>query len=539
MLLERMRHDPELAAQPRSRNRDMIVMGWALAVVPPLTYLAYMALNAPGRWLRFVDDDAYYYLGVARHIVAGDGSTFGGVMQTNGYQPLWMVVLLPVASVFRGATPLVVATIVLQSLIWIAVVWEALRIGRRFGGEVCAVGGVAVLGVLAFGARHLSFDGMESALLLLLLLIALRLIFEAGDQQDLRADLRLGLVFALICLTRFDAGATALALAIVALTQTRASPSPLARRILALGAPAGLALLGYAALNLALFGIALPVSGQAKSVGGPFFSRRVIRQALDIEVLGRSTWLGAVTLGLVVVAVAVARSRSNPGHARLVRLMAALLVGQAALVGYIFIFTSYGMLSWYHYNTALLLFLASLVIIDAAARSRGALVRPGVILLALAVLGVQAAGTFLARAHSQDGAVTGAEFVNAHLPEDAVLAMSDRAGQFGYYSDRKLLHIEGLTGDAKFVDEMADGTVLDRMVSEGVDYYILYGGEEKLVPIAQGCWKMGEPRVRDRPLFSVVICDSDLVYRRRDSDGVPFSIWRFRPELQRPGQLAA
>ena len=46
---------------------------------------------------------------------------------------------------------------------------------------------------------------------------------------------------------------------------------------------------------------------------------------------------------------------------------------------------------------------------------------------------------------------------------------------------------------------------------------------------------MGEPRVRDRPLLSIEICDSDLVYRRDDSDNVPFSIWRFRPDLQPSG----
>ena len=41
-------------------------------------------------------DDAYYYLGVARSLAAGAGSTFDGINSTNGYHPLWMWMLAPI-----------------------------------------------------------------------------------------------------------------------------------------------------------------------------------------------------------------------------------------------------------------------------------------------------------------------------------------------------------------------------------------------------------------------------------------------------------
>ena len=51
--------------------------------------------------VRVVPDDAYYYFKVARNVVAGQGATFDGIHPTNGYHPLWMGALIPVAGVVR------------------------------------------------------------------------------------------------------------------------------------------------------------------------------------------------------------------------------------------------------------------------------------------------------------------------------------------------------------------------------------------------------------------------------------------------------
>lgn len=40
-------------------------------------------------------DDAFYYFQIAKHIAHGAGSTFDGLAPTNGYHPLWMVLLVP------------------------------------------------------------------------------------------------------------------------------------------------------------------------------------------------------------------------------------------------------------------------------------------------------------------------------------------------------------------------------------------------------------------------------------------------------------
>ena len=39
-------------------------------------------------------DDAFYYQRIAANVASGNGSTFDGEHSTNGYHPLWLLVLV-------------------------------------------------------------------------------------------------------------------------------------------------------------------------------------------------------------------------------------------------------------------------------------------------------------------------------------------------------------------------------------------------------------------------------------------------------------
>ena len=62
--------------------------------------VAYLALPLRGLLVRVVPDDALFYLEIARNGAAGTFSSFDGLVRTNGYHPLWMLMLVPIA----GAT---------------------------------------------------------------------------------------------------------------------------------------------------------------------------------------------------------------------------------------------------------------------------------------------------------------------------------------------------------------------------------------------------------------------------------------------------
>ena len=49
----------------------------------------------------FTTDDAFYYFKTAQNIIEGQGITFDGIARTNGFHPLWMILLLPIFTLAR------------------------------------------------------------------------------------------------------------------------------------------------------------------------------------------------------------------------------------------------------------------------------------------------------------------------------------------------------------------------------------------------------------------------------------------------------
>jgi hypothetical protein len=522
----------------------------ALALVPAATHLACI-LTAGRRWqFDLYEDDAYYYLGVARSLAEGDGSTFTGLVPTNGYHPLWTLVLVPLAAILRDPNALVIGVAVLQGALWALAVREALRIGRLLGCWPLAAGALCAYAVLAVLTGHLAFNGMESALLLPLLLLVLRLGLEAGDRPG--DDLRIGVVLALVCLARLDAVVAAAPLALVVLLRSpEGDPPPqiaflrpqipvsgtqCRRRVVALAGPPAVALATYIAVNLAVFDTALPVSGRAKGLGAPFTNLEPVRQLLQAgDFAGRPLWFGSAVLVLVAVAWASGAWRRDARLGRVMAYALALLVGECLLLAYLVVGTSYRVWPWYHYQVAVLAFCAALVAL------RAALDRYGPVVVRLCLVGaglflvVQAGVAFRPEGRAYPGSVRGAEWVDESLPEDAVLAMGDRAGIFGFLARRPLLHLEGLMADADHLRAMEDGTAAERLAGEGVDYYVRYGPPGVEVEVdGRPCRRFDEPLQGDGPKVPIVVCDEDRVFAT-GPDGDQLEIWAFRPELQGAG----
>jgi hypothetical protein len=518
-----------LAPSPAVRIGALLI-----ALAPAVAQIAFLVTKDRTDWPLLFNDDAYYYFGVARHLGEGAGSTFAGLVETNGYHPLWTLMLATVATVVRDPFTFLAAVVVLQCVLWVLVVREGMAIGRRLGSEGAALVGLVLLGVLAVLTGQLSFSGMESAPLLVLLLLAVRLVIEREPGEDRGADLRLGVVLALVCLTRLDAVLTVVPLALVALDGSRGAARR--RRLARLLGPATAALAVYAVVNQAVFGTATPVSGQAKSLGAPFFNLSPVEAFLEAGYAqGRQLWLGAVTLVLLAVVGLHRAWRRTEGDRRLARCAVAFMAGQALMLVYLVVATSYPIWAWYLYNLALVAFCAGTLAaraVDLRVGRRTVALGVG---LAAAFAVVQVPALFLSNFSNGPPSLATARFIDEELPEHAVIAMGDRAGLVGYLADRPLLQLEGLVADAEWLDDMENGTALDRMAAEGVDYYVLSGVSPGGTATVDGrpCQRFVEPRAGDGPKFRIVACDEDLVFFTPPGP-LTFTVWRFRPELNPP-----
>ena len=516
-------------------NAQRWVVGGLLALVPPVTFLVKVLRTEP-RWrYQIFEDDAFYYLGVARNLAHGHGSTFTGLVETNGYHPLWMLLLIPLAWLFDRPGELLLAVGVLQCLLWTAAVHQALQIGRLVGSWVSAAGALAAYAVLAVLTGHLAFDGMESAVLLPLLLLAVRLVVSADARPG--SDLRVGLVLAAVCLARLDAIAAAVPLGLVCVGRDRPDRSVALRRTGLVAAPPALALGLYAIVDVVVFGVALPVSGAAKLLGAPFVNTAPVRQFLQAgDFDGRPLWFGAVALALVAGAV-VATTRGPPvddARRRLLACTLALVGGEAILLIQLTFATSYRVWPWYHYQLVVFSFGALLLVLRAAADHSEVLARRACQVLVVGLLVVTCLVTLRSEAPDYAASPPAAEFVRRELPEDTVLAMGDRAGIFGFLADRRLLHVEGLTGDVDLLRAIADHRIVDAMTDAGVDYYVHYGRRGKAVVVdGRSCRRFEEPVQGDGPKSAVVVCEDDMVFSHGPADD-QLTIWRYRPERNEP-----
>lgn len=511
---------------------------WVLALTPTVLLVGYWIIADRVGRITLLEDDAFYYFGVARSIAEGHGSTFAGAISTNGYHPLWLLILVPVTFVVQDAELLVLAVVLVHGVLWALSVKEAFRIGDAIGAWRAVPLAVTAYATIAVMTGHLAFNGMESAPVMYLFLLLVRMALVGGPDRRPRQDLGLGIVLALICLTRLDAAFGAAAVGLVLLVTGGVRGRRLVRRALVLAAPTALGLAVYMLVNQSLFGTPMPVSGQAKALGATGGNTEQFWGYLETgELSGRKLWLGVVGLVIVGLAAATRPWRERRARGQLLAIAFALVAGQAILVAYQVHSTSFVRpFSWYNYQLALFMFAGALLfgawVLEHVASAGRVMV---VAAVALFVGGTGAEVAVKRTEAKRDAAILAADWVDANLPPDAVVAMGDRAGYFGYIAERPLLHLEGLVADLDFLHALEDGEAPERLNDEGVDYYIHNARPGIRVDIdGKPCWRFLEPPYTDGPKMEVTVCLEDLAFMARDeAGGKGLSVWRYRPELNR------
>ncbi|MEM7354887.1 MAG: hypothetical protein AAF657_29025, partial [Acidobacteriota bacterium] len=149
-------------------------------------------------------DDAFYYLRIAQHVANGSGSTFDGQNPTNGYHPLWLLCLIPLAWLLPDPECLLLASFGLQMLLAAATAALVYRLARHVVGRPAAV--VASSVWLRIQCTYwMSWAGMEyglQALGVVALLLAYLQVARSEPSPTSRQIMALGLVASLVFLAR-------------------------------------------------------------------------------------------------------------------------------------------------------------------------------------------------------------------------------------------------------------------------------------------------------------------------------------------------
>lgn len=424
--------------------------------VPTLAIAAYAALLGALLWTAGVPlthEDGFYYFAIARNLAAGRGSTFDGLHPTNGYHPLWMLVLAGVHRVAPPGRALVYGTLLQAALMAAsaALLFLAARRVVRTGPALLAA--LVFLGLLA----PLALSGLELALHATIV-VAVAWAWLAGGDSPRRA-LATGGLLALGVLARLDVALLVVALAGAAVfgRGTRRGT-----RALALAGPAALALAAYLAANQAWFGHPLPVSAAAKRLWsealllrdphyatGGWLWAKIANAAWMLRHLG-STWvlgLFAGTVGAVALSFAPAARATR-------RLRPFALAALAQLVAYVLV--HHGELTYARWYYALPPMLAALLAADLLewATERGGQARVAIPVAACTMV-VLGTAIGLARWRREESPrrplLEAAAWARASLPEDARIGAWN-AGTLGYLSGRTVVNLDGLVNSWAFLE---------------------------------------------------------------------------------------
>ncbi len=242
---------------PTGTNRSTNIV--LVVIAATFVALSFALLVVPTSELarRVVPDDGLFYLVLARNAANGHWSSFDSFELTNGYHPLWFVVLaaLAKAKAVSGSVAFFKAALVLCAALYGASAWLLHRIVRRAVDPAAAALAAACFTLLFVPTGwYLTEAALATFLAALFLLTATR-----NDVVLPRTQVLLGVLGGTAVLARLDA------IFVVIPVLIAVSPSRLwSDRGLALGA-FGALLVPYLSLNLLLHGHLTPISGALKS----------------------------------------------------------------------------------------------------------------------------------------------------------------------------------------------------------------------------------------------------------------------------------
>ncbi len=419
-------------------------------------------------------DDFYYYYLTSKHFALTGFSSFDGIVPTNGYHPLWMLIIAALSFLMRGNDAGTFVWIeVIQVLSCVVTAWLALRLFRELYGDQKWVPVIAMLVSLFLSV--LVFLGMETVVAIPLYLLFIRATMRALNSANGPASALLcGITGTFLFLARLD---TLLALGIVFLLFLfyRAGSKKVWLYLAGL-----IPIIGYFLLNHFVFGNWMPVSAQVKELrGGLHFSIRPI----EVIRTPRGSLYFLLTLaGFILTLVRLRRNDVRSGMRWFLFAFPLLFALVLALR------LSWSVYVWYFYPFPISAG-AALFEIQAWMHPRwksriDRLAIPGLafILVATTIIlrrDISGLTTHLnldqASTQAQPNIYTHAMGIKAFTDtHPGRYAMGDRSGLTAFLTGRPILQLEGLASDQTLVDSIAArADLLTVLRNYGVHYYIV------------------------------------------------------------------
>jgi hypothetical protein len=482
-----------------------------LLVLGLLVVESLMIVLAPVPWLlgQANADDFYYYLVLARNNAAGLGPSFDGQELTNGFHPLYLVLVTLLAKLPVGHPHFLIKSSLILLLLFhngTALVLAA-AFERRGRADIGAL--AALLWLLNPWALVVTLHGVEAPLATFLwALVIFHWLTLGSEGLTLKAVPGLGLLVGLAVLARTDGLIWLGAIWLTEWVRIWRTPAHWRGHLLNIVALAGIVLvvtLPWWWWNWTRFGMIMQVSGSAIRLWTHGFSwlaepDRIFRYTTAIGLVYVSKLLLYAAMPLVMLFLAQLRRRANqawdfaqslaepaeaePVEAKLLRrVFQQLDFAWLAVLGLMvwYVGWQWNAQSWYLHSTILVFTMgAGLAWEQATAWAAPVDLRPitlfmGLLAVILFCSGYQVLGFGYPR---QARGYDVAHWLNHHTEPEARIGAWN-SGIIGYFTDRQVINLDGVVNNSLFnyMNDRRSTSPLDLrdyMVSRNIAYITDY-----------------------------------------------------------------
>jgi hypothetical protein len=466
-------------------------------------------------------DDASYYMTAARNLAAGHGLTFDGIHPTNGFHPLWLLMLTPVF-LLHGPPETMIRLVALLQTILLSV---AYLVFWRTQSKLFSPRTAALTGILfVYFVFPPCINGMESALLVLLIAVLYGYGFYlAQTELNWRRAALLGIIVGCVLLARLDMIFIALCLFgwfshrfLRVETRSRAVATVLVCSL------AAAALVGpYLAFNYLKFGSVMPISGALKS---SFPHTSLGANTLPrIAAVGRANLVcAALAIGWSLWTVILSLRNRSAADTRFYATATAIF---AWAITTHFLFTMMFMkadtFGWYFVIYPLFGIVFVTGSIDRALNSSLIRTWPGMypaaaaLLIVAVILRDQTRDPYPQNGGWHTPVYNAAVWAREHTPPEAIFAMSD-CGHFAFFSLRRVINLDGLVNDLEFQNTLAQHRLNQYLRQNEVDFLVQHAvhGREDVIAGAYDSLSLPFPsKLFDGQGDSVRVREQSEVYR--------------------------
>jgi hypothetical protein len=436
-----------------------------------------------------VTDDASYYMTTARNMAAGRGMTFDGIHPTNGFHPLWLLLLVPLFMLHGAPETMLRLVVLLQgALLLIAFLLLYRAHSKLFSPRAALVCAILFVFLVAIP----SVNGMESALFVLLsvALFGYGLRISQAPRSRYRA-LCFGALLGVVVLSRLDMVFIALALLGCCMHYVidRTTRATALTAIVFAGLGCCAVITPYLLFNETQFGSMMPISGALKS---SFPSLALSRGTLGA--------LGITHYACVVIAVGWLIWQSIRTGSPLPRpgsdyyALSTTVFACTVILHFLstVLFMNWGVFGWYFVPYRLFAVMLAAQGIDSIVKSRIVERTPAIywqgvtLLLAVGIWRQCSADQYPLNGSWHAAVYDAAVWAREHTAESDVFAMTD-SGDFAFFSCRRVINLDGLANNMQYQRAIAEQRVNQYLRSNHVRYLVqhaVHGRDD----VAQGSY---------------------------------------------------